>query len=74
VINAGGMLNASGDIFGQYDINQVMERVTRLYDATLRIFEMAKQKTNPPMKLQMIWRDRKSRLEGLRKSSSFYSD
>lgn len=47
VINAGGMLNASGDIFGQYDINQVMERVTRLYDATLRIFEMAKQKNQP---------------------------
>jgi len=47
VINAGGMLNASGDIFGQYDINQVMERVTRLYDSTLRIFEMAKQKNQP---------------------------
>jgi leucine dehydrogenase len=24
-----------------------MERVTRLYDATLRIFEMAKQKNQP---------------------------
>lgn len=43
VINAGGMLNASGDILGQYDVNQVMERVTGLYDATLRIFEMAQQ-------------------------------
>jgi leucine dehydrogenase len=43
VINAGGMLNASGDIFGQYDVNQVMERVTGLYDATLRIFEIAQQ-------------------------------
>ena len=43
VINAGGMLNASGDIFGQYNVNQVMERVTGLYDATLRIFEMAQQ-------------------------------
>lgn len=47
VINAGGMLNASGDIFGTYDINQVMERVNLLYDATLRIFEMAKQKNRP---------------------------
>ena len=47
VINAGGMLNASGDIFGQYDISQVMERVTRLYDATLRIFETAKKKNQP---------------------------
>jgi len=43
VINSGGMLNASGDIFGQYNVNQVMERVTGLYDATLRIFEMAQQ-------------------------------
>ena len=43
VINAGGMLNASGDIFGKYNVNQVMERVTSLYDATLRIFEMAQQ-------------------------------
>jgi len=43
VINAGGMLNASGDIFETYDVNQVMERVTGLYDATLRIFQMAQQ-------------------------------
>ena len=43
VINSGGMLNASGDIFGKYDVDQVMERVTGLYDATLRIFEMAQQ-------------------------------
>ncbi len=43
VINAGGMLNASGDIFGKYNVNQVMERVTGLYHATLRIFEMAQQ-------------------------------
>jgi len=43
VINAGGMLNASGDIFGQYDVNQVMERVAGLYDATLRILEMAER-------------------------------
>jgi leucine dehydrogenase len=47
VINAGGMLNASGDIFGQYDVNQVMERVAGLYGATLRIFEIAKQENRP---------------------------
>jgi len=47
VINAGGMLNASGDIFGQYDVNQVMKRVKGLYDATLRIFEMAAQEDRP---------------------------
>ncbi|MBT8373016.1 MAG: hypothetical protein KJO34_18775, partial [Deltaproteobacteria bacterium] len=43
VVNAGGMLNASGDIFGTYDVNQVMECVTGLYDATLRIFQLAQQ-------------------------------
>ncbi|MBW1837768.1 MAG: amino acid dehydrogenase [Deltaproteobacteria bacterium] len=47
VINAGGMLNASGDIFGKYDVTQVMERVTGLYDATLRIFEVAEQENRP---------------------------
>jgi len=47
VINAGGMLNASGDIFGQYDVNQVTERVTGLFETTLRIFEMAKHEDRP---------------------------
>jgi leucine dehydrogenase len=47
VINAGGMLNASGDIFGHYDVNQVMERVKGIYDTTSRIFEMAQQKGRP---------------------------
>jgi leucine dehydrogenase len=47
VINAGGMLNASGDIFGHYDVNQVMERVTSLFEVTLRIFEMAQQEGRP---------------------------
>ncbi|MCF6156309.1 MAG: amino acid dehydrogenase [Candidatus Brocadia sp.] len=43
VINAGGMLNASGDIFGKYDVNEVMKKISGLYDATLRIFETAQQ-------------------------------
>ena len=47
VINAGGMLNASGDIFGQYDANQVMKRLSGLYDAALRIFETAQQEGRP---------------------------
>ncbi|PQP35591.1 amino acid dehydrogenase [Desulfobacteraceae bacterium SEEP-SAG9] len=47
VINAGGMLNASGDIFGKYDVTQVMERVTGLYAATFRIFEVAEQENRP---------------------------
>ncbi|MCF6149765.1 MAG: amino acid dehydrogenase [Candidatus Kuenenia sp.] len=41
VINAGGMLNASGDIFGKYDVNEVMKKISGLYDATLKIFETA---------------------------------
>jgi leucine dehydrogenase len=48
VINAGGMLNASGDIFGKYDVNQVMGHVKGLYDATFRIFEVAEQENRPP--------------------------
>jgi len=47
VINAGGMLNASGDIFGQYSVDQVTQRVTGLYGATLRIFETARQENRP---------------------------
>jgi len=43
VINAGGMLNASGDIFGHYDVNEVKKRISGLYDAALRIFETAQQ-------------------------------
>ncbi len=43
VINAGGMLNASADIFGEYDVNEVMKKISGLYDVTLRIFETAQQ-------------------------------
>ncbi len=43
VINAGGMLNASGDIFEKYDIKEVMKKITGLYDVTLRIFETAQR-------------------------------
>ena len=48
VINAGGMLNASGDIFGEYNVQQVMERVRALYDTTLKIFVTAQQEGRPP--------------------------
>lgn len=37
------MLNASGDIFGEYDVNEVMKKISGLYDVTLRIFETAQQ-------------------------------
>ena len=67
VINAGGMLNASGDIFGQYDVNQVMERVTGLHEAALRVFEMARQEDRPTNEVaddlarRKIWAGRSSR-------------
>ena len=47
VINAGGMLNASGDIFRRYDIDEVLTRVTALFDTTLRIFEIAERENRP---------------------------
>jgi len=47
VINAGGMLNASGDIFGGYDVKQVMERVLGLYETTLRVLEIARHEARP---------------------------
>jgi leucine dehydrogenase len=43
VVNAGGMLQASSDIFGAFDPDLVMERITGLYDTSLRIFEMSKR-------------------------------
>ncbi|MGE0825912.1 MAG: Glu/Leu/Phe/Val dehydrogenase dimerization domain-containing protein [Candidatus Binatia bacterium] len=48
VINAGGMLNASGDIFGEHDVQRVMERVQALHDTTLKIFVTAQREGRPP--------------------------
>jgi leucine dehydrogenase len=47
VINAGGMLNASGDIFKEYDVDRVMTQIRALYNTTLHIFEMAEQENRP---------------------------
>jgi leucine dehydrogenase len=43
VINAGGMLQASSDIFKDYDEDRVMERIRGLYETSLEIFHLSKQ-------------------------------
>lgn len=47
VANAGGMINASGDIMGDYSEAWAMEKVLGLYDTCLEIFEMSRN-TNTP--------------------------
>ena len=47
VVNAGGMLQASGDILGEHDLDEAWKRVAGLYDATLRIFVAAEQQRRP---------------------------
>lgn len=37
VINAGGMLSASGDIWGEYDRDETLAKVTKLFDTTRAI-------------------------------------
>jgi len=44
VINAGGMLQASSDIFGNFDIDLIMKRITGIYDTSLEIFKLSEQK------------------------------
>jgi leucine dehydrogenase len=43
VINAGGMLNASCDIFGSYDRDAVLGRISEIFDRALEIFRCADQ-------------------------------
>jgi len=47
VVNAGGMLNASGDIFGHYDVASVHQKIDRLYDTTLEIFQQSDAEKRP---------------------------
>jgi leucine dehydrogenase len=48
VVNAGGMLNATGDIFGRYDVDEVMQRILKIYDTTREIFATSAAKNQPP--------------------------
>ena len=48
VVNAGGMLNASGDFFGRYDADDVWRRVLAIRDTTARVLETAARERRPP--------------------------
>jgi leucine dehydrogenase len=48
VVNAGGMLNASGDFFGQYDVDEVWRRVRAIRGTTARVLETAGHEHRPP--------------------------
>ena len=48
VINAGGMHQASREIFGDYSENEVMSRITGIYCATLRVFAEAEKRDEAP--------------------------
>jgi leucine dehydrogenase len=47
VVNAGGMLNASGDIFGRYDVETVNRNIDRLYDTAREIFRQSEKEKRP---------------------------
>ena len=48
LINAGGMINASCDIFGNRDERVVRERIEALYDTTLEVLSAASSRGVPP--------------------------
>ena len=48
VVNAGGMLNGSGDIFGSYDVSKVLPRIDNIYATTLTILERSLAEDRPP--------------------------
>jgi leucine dehydrogenase len=47
VINAGGMINASGDIHGNYSRDWAMEKTLSLYGTLLEIFTESKRSNRP---------------------------
>lgn len=47
VINAGGIINVSGETTGNYDIDWVMPKVNAIYDTLLHIFERADAECRP---------------------------
>ena len=48
VVNAGGMIHASGEIFGRYDAEEVEQTIGRIYDTVLEIFVRAQAEGTPP--------------------------
>lgn len=47
VINAGGMLNAAGDILGSYDRGSVINRIDEIFELCIEIFERAEAENAP---------------------------
>ena len=48
VVNAGGMIHASGEIFGRYDAQEVEQSICRIYDTVLEILARAQAEGIPP--------------------------
>jgi leucine dehydrogenase len=48
VVNAGGMLNASGDFFGHYDSDAVWRRVHAIQETTAKVLKTAGRERRPP--------------------------
>ena len=47
VINAGGIINVSGEAIGDYDIDWVNKKVDNIYNTLIHIFERADQEQRP---------------------------
>jgi leucine dehydrogenase len=47
VVNAGGLLNASGDFFGRYDADDVWRRVRAIQETTARVLATAARERRP---------------------------
>jgi leucine dehydrogenase len=47
IVNAGGILNASGDFFGQYDPAEVGRKIAALGDTTLEVLERSALENRP---------------------------
>jgi leucine dehydrogenase len=48
VVNAGGMLNASGDFFGRYDVDEVWRQVNAIGPTTAKILQASSRDNRPP--------------------------
>jgi len=47
VINAGGIINVSGETTGDYDVEWVNRKVDNIYNTLIHIFERAEQEDRP---------------------------
>jgi leucine dehydrogenase len=47
VINAGGIINVSGETSGNYDLSSINSKVDNIYDTLIHIFERADAEKRP---------------------------